>query len=317
MEIAKLMGVATLCGVVMVWTVVACGSPAADNRASEPEPRGTVTVGQPDEPRVTEMLPETATQPGKPTERETATPGTPTPAPTTAMMANAVVVTPNGPMSTSASDGQVYVAPGQVPTDTPVPTPSPTWGPGTKPNTIWDQFPKQDYEALLPDPNLGVSWGQPFDKKFNHEQETTPEGLTRQRKVSIDSTVMMGNLLADKMADGVTDVEPLGNWRVYRSSLQAKRAAAQWEWVHPEIPITRMIIEAELWATGSATDPKLVVWRAGAYFIMKDTYTQAGQVWRTDYDPEIIGPVIVEQTTCDGMLMPELRHPTLGARCSQ
>lgn len=49
---------------------------------------------------------------------------------------------------------------------------------------------------------------------------------------------------------------------------------------------------------------------------MKDTYEQRGEVWVKLYEPEIIGPVIVEQITCEGMLMPYDRHPTLGADCS-
>ena len=66
----------------------------------------------------------------------------------------------------------------------------------------------------------------------------------------------------------------------------------------------------------SFADPKATVWLAGAYFRMMHTYTQGGQVWLTDYKPEIIGPAIVEQSTSGGMLMPYFRHPTLGARRS-
>ena len=41
MKVAKRTGVAMLCGAVMLWMALACGSPATDNGASEPESRET------------------------------------------------------------------------------------------------------------------------------------------------------------------------------------------------------------------------------------------------------------------------------------
>ena len=357
MKVEKRMGVAALCGVVMLWTAVACGSPAADNRASEPEPRETEIVGQSPDRRATAKPAQVVSQPTETPEPRmvgmTATRSVPTitpPSPTMTATEEATA-TPKAE-ATRLTDGQVYVAPRQVPTDTPVPTPSPTLDPGVKPTTIWSQFTRERYEVLIPDPALGVSWGHEFDRRpvmHEGEEETTPDGLRRYEHRGGGHEQDMLRILAQKMLDGVTGIGRWGyeDWNFRKTRLYVKDAAVQWEWVHPEIPLARMIIEAELYSEeirrrheweSFAKDldpeyrnhpnfehdrywhelvPEIRVWRAGAHFILKDTYEQRGKVWVTIYEPELIGPVVVEETTCAGMLMPDRRYPTLGALCSQ
>ena len=232
--------------------------------------------------------------------------------------------------------------PKKEPTATPLPTPSPTLDAGAEPPTIWNQFTREEYEALIPDPALGIFWGHPFDGHQRRPQNTTPDGI-RQNFDLDHAPLEMLHALADKMLDGVTGTGDFGEWNLYRTGYGVKRASTQWEWVHPEMPLARMIIEAEFWTEewkprreweywnqgqdpetlqgmrgywGQAV-PSIVVWRAGAHFIMKDTYEQRGRVWVTIYEPELIGPVVVEPTTCEGMLMPYHRHPTLGDTCSR
>ena len=63
--------------------------------------------------------------------------------------------------------------------------------------------------------------------------------------------------LADKMLEGVSGTEELfGEWNFYKTGYRIKRAAAQWEWVHPEIPLARMIIEGEFLQRGNYPQPR-------------------------------------------------------------
>ena len=341
MKVTKQIGVATLCGVVMLWTGLACGSPATDNQVSEPEPRETEVARQSPDRRATDEPAQVASQPTETPEPKvigtTAARSVPTmtaAAPTVPATEEATA-TPKAE-ATALPDGQVYVAPKKEPAATPLPTPSPTLDAGAEPPTIWNQFSREQYEALIPDPALGVSWGHPFDGHQRHPQNTTPDGIRQNFGLAHAPSEMM-HTLADRMLDGVTGTGKFGDWNLYRTGYGVKRASAQWEWVHLEIPLARMIIEAEFWTEewkprreweywnqGRDTEtlqgmrgywdqhvPSVVVWRGGAHFIMKDTYERAGKVWRTLYEPELIGPVIVEETTCAGMLMPDFRHPTL------
>ena len=324
MKVAKRMDVATLCGAVMLLTALACGSPAADNQASGPEPWETDIVRQSPDRRATEEPAQVASQPtetlGQGVVVITTTRSVPTitaPAPTMTATEEATA-TPRAE-ATSLADGQVYVAPKKEPTDTPEPTQLPTREAKPEPPTIWDKFTREEYQALIPDPALGVFWGHQFDKHDNRPFNTTPDGI-RQNFDTTHPPFEMMHTLADKMLEGVSGTEELfGEWNFYKTGYRIKRAAAQWEWVHPEIPLARMIIEGEFYKEGTILNPEIVVWRGGAHFIMKDTHTPPpaqGQVWSTRYEPELIGPVVVEQTTCEGLFMPYHRHPTLGARCS-
>ena len=350
MKVTKQIGVAALCGVVMLWTGLACGSPATDNQASGPGPRETEMVRQSPDRRVTEEPAQVAMQPTATPEPKVAgiteTPPVPTMTAAAPTMTATQEATPTPRAdATRLSDGQVYVAPKKEPTATPLPTPSPTLDAGAEPPTIWNQFTREEYEALIPDPALGIFWGHPFDGHQRRPQNTTPDGI-RQNFDLDHAPLEMLHALADKMLDGVSGTGDFGEWNLYRTGYGVKRASTQWEWVHPEMPLARMIIEAEFWTEewkprreweywnqgqdpetlqgmrgywGQAV-PSIVVWRGGAHFIMKDIHIPPpaqGQVWSTKYEPELIGPVVVEETTCAGMLMPDFRHPTLGALCSR
>ena len=164
MKVVKHMGVATLCGVVVLLTAVACGSPATDNRASEPEPRETEIVRQSPDRRATDEPAQVASQPTETPEAKvlgiTETPPVPTMTATAPTMTatKEATATPKAE-ATKLPDGQVYVAPRRDPTATPEPTPTPTPDPGVKPITVWNQFSRDQYEALIPDPALGVFGG--------------------------------------------------------------------------------------------------------------------------------------------------------------
>ena len=313
MVMGRRMGTVASVAVLVASMAVACGTTAEVDQVADVKPHETVAVGQLGEPREVEETAQVTTEPGETPEREAARNGASTPVPTTTMMVTAVVVTPNAPVSTKPADGQVYVAPRRVPTDTPVPTPSPTLDAGAEPPTIWNQFSREDYEVLIPDPALGVSWGHALNGHQDSPKNTTPDGINQNFDLAHAPFAMM-HTLAVRMLDGVTGTAAIGNWDFYKTGYSVKRASAQWEWVHPEIPLARAIIEAEFYAQPPSSD--ILVWRAGAHFIMKDTYQKKGRVWQTSYEPEIIGPVVVEQTTCEGLLMPYLLHPTLGAQCS-
>ena len=105
---------------------------------------------------------------------------------------------------------------------------------------------REEYEALIPDPALGIFWGHPFDGHQRRPQNTTPDGI-RQNFDLDHAPLEMLHALADKMLDGVTGTGDFGEWNLYRTGYGVKRASTQWEWVHPEMPLARMIIEAEFW----------------------------------------------------------------------
>ena len=49
--------------------------------------------------------------------------------------------------------------------------------------------------------------------------------------------------------------------------------------------------------------------------IIKDEYTQAGTAWRHEWTLEKLGPTIVEQATCETMMMPRYRNPDGSGAC--
>ena len=59
----------------------------------------------------------------------------------------------------------------------------------------------------------------------------------------------------------------------------------------------------------------LEVWRTGAHYIIKDEYQQLGTTWLEKWTREKIGPTIVEQATCETMMMPRYRNPDGTGAC--
>ena len=321
MKIDKRTGLATVAATMILWTI-ACGTAANPQEPLELAPRESPTILETPAPQNADgKRPESADwsiSQTNDTTNQTATilPTVDSPS----MRATTAPSAPNTAEPTDRNrDGQVYVAPKQVPTETPQPTPQPTPDLRAEPPTVWNQFTREQYEALIPDPALGVSWGHQFDQHEDLPFNTTPDGI-RQNFDTTHPPFEMMHTLADKMLDGITGTEELfGEWNFYKTGYRIKRAAAQWEWIHPEIPLARIIIEGEFYKEGTILNPEIVVWRGGAHFIMKDIHTPPpaqGQVWSTKYEPELIGPVVVEETTCEGMLMPYKRSTRSGARCS-
>lgn len=297
----------------MLWTL-ACGTTSNDQQPLQLEPVETATVLQ-----VTPvpMVPPTNEPQGaansKATPEATST-KTLLPTPDQRAMQAPTEEPTNAASPTAVQDGTVYVAPKVVPTETPPPTPTATPDPGAKPTTIWDRHSREEYLAMIPNPALGVSWGQVVENpKGDHE--TTPEGIKHWgSKWGVPSNEMV-LILEERIAQGITGVAVSGGHKLLGTNLFAKRRAVQWEWVHPKIPLARMIIEYEFYT--EANPRELTVWRGGAHMIMKDSYEQRGKVWVTVLEPELIGPVVVEETNCAGMLMPWRAFSDIGHQCSR
>jgi len=315
MRIAIKLGLATVIAAMMVWTL-ACGAETAGDRPPEPELRESETILE-----ATATAPATEEQPTRPDATEVRTNSTevrgtliPTPEVQTDGGTNRAVTEEPSP---TRRDGEVYVAPKHVPTETPTPNPTPTLDAGVQPETVWDRYSREEYLALIPDPAPGVSWGQVIPTGERYEPDVTPDGMKREPHSTTGAEREMALQLEPKMAEAVTRTEAsfLGDARLGGSDVFAKRIVRQWEWVHPEIPLARMIVEAELYLSRTSPTPR-TVWRGGAHFIMKDTYRKAGTRWQTVYEPELIGPVVVEETTCEGTLMPYGISGRFGHTCS-
>ena len=313
MRIAIKLGMATVIATTMVWTL-ACGAEPAGDRPPEPELRETETIQE-----ATATAPATEEEPTRPYATRVMTNSTeargtliPTPEVQTDGGTNRAATEEPSP---TRRDGEVYVAPKHVPTETPTPEPTPTLDAGPEPQTVWDRYTRDDYLALIPDPSLGVSWGQVLATRERYDPEVTPDGMKRTEQEADVGTML--HELETRMAEGITRTEAsfLGGARLGGSDVYAKRKVFQWEWVHLEIPLVRMIVEAELYLDNASPTPR-TVWRGGAHFIMKDSYRKGGTAWGTVYEAELIGPVVVEETTCEGTLMPHGIHGTLGHTCS-
>ena len=294
----------------MIAGPIACGSEPPTPQAA-PEPPRTVQSSPTERPTVTPNAAPTPIDPTAPATAQTSN-QVPTRQPTTVQLASPA---PTSPAPTSAQNdaSAVHVAPRvETPTATPLPEPTATGVPPNRPTTRWSQFSQQEYEALLPDPNLGVAWGKAF--------EDGP-GCPRNREGN-----MTGNVIAERYGENYQWVAPsyaeeieagdaLETVIEYRyppamremrgTEIGVTSVCMQWELVHPEIPLMAVIVEVVAQkpdGTGGWTPD---VWRTGAHYIVKDSHENSeGTFWRTSFELEKVGPTIVEQGDCPGLLMP-------------
>ena len=142
----------------MIAGAIACGSEPPTPQAAPETPR-TVQSSPTERPTAT---PNAAPPPTSPTAPAGAQPSNqvPTPRPTTVQPISPASITP-APTSAQNDTSAVHVAPKvETPTATPVPEPTATGVPPNEPTVRWLQFSEDEYRALLPDPQLGLAWGQ-------------------------------------------------------------------------------------------------------------------------------------------------------------
>ena len=298
---------------VLIASALACGTPS-NEPSIELEPQRTVTA-------LEQPPPTGESSPGNTTARNqgaTQQNGTnallPTPKPITKGATE-----PRPTAATKPADSVVVAPRVETPTSTPIPEPSPTTPADGEPEVRWTKFGTADYEALLPDPNGGLSWGQ--DLKNCDEGPTinvTPAG-TLDKYPDWYARISPGlEIEADpgEALEEATGYESRGAIRkIPGTQISIDRACTQWTMVHPEIPLMAVIYEAVVWAPTQKTDGQKEVWRTGAHYIIKDEYTQAGTSWKHSWTLEKIGPTIVEQATCETMMMPRFRNPDGTGAC--
>ena len=294
----------------MIAGAIACGSEPPTPQAA-PEPPRTVQSSPTERPTAT---PNAAPPPTSPTTPAGAQPSNqvPTPRPTTVQPISPASITP-APTSAQHDASAVHVAPRvETPTATPLPEPTATGVPPNEPTVRWLQFSEDEYRALLPDPNLGVAWGREFKDgpgcPRGQEGNVTPAGVKerypdtyRGAWAAIPQEMDAGDALE-------TVIEyryPQATREIRGTKIGVTSVCMQWALVHPEIPLMAVIVEVVAQkpdGTGGWTPD---VWRTGAHYIVKDTHTNsAGTFWRTSFELEKLGPTIVEQGDCAGLLMP-------------
>ena len=293
----------------MIAGAIACGSEPPASQA-QPEPPRAVQSSPTERPTVTLNAAPTPTDPTTLPTAQTSN-QLPTPPPPVQPTSPA----PISPAPTSAQNdaSAVHVAPRvETPTATPVPEPTATGVPPNEPTVRWSQFSEDEYRALLPDPNLGVAWGREFKDgpgcPRGQEGNVTPAGVKerypdtyRGAWAAIPQEMDAGDALE-------TVIEyryPQATREIRGTKIGVTSVCMQWALVHPEIPLMAVIVEVVAQkpdGTGGWTPD---VWRTGAHYIVKDTHTNsAGTFWRTSFELEKLGPTIVEQGDCPGLLMP-------------
>ena len=297
----------------IVATALACGTPASEP-SIELEPQRTVTAREQPPPTGESSPVNTTPRTQGATQQTGGNALLPTPEPIQEE------ATPTRPTNATRSADTVVVAPRvETPTSTPIPEPSPTTPADGKPEVRWTKFGSADYERLLPDPNNGLSWGT-NQKSCDAEptRNLTPAG-TMDRYPDWYGRISPGRdtvLDPGKALEDATGYESRGAIRkIPGTDISIDRDCTQWMIVHPEIPIIAVIYEAVVWAPTQNRDGNKEVWRTGAHYIIKDEYQQLGTGWLEKWTLEKIGPTIVEQATCETMMMPRYRNPDGTGAC--
>ena len=298
---------------VLIASALACGTPSSEP-SIELEPQRTVTALEQPPPTGESRPGNTTARTQEATEQNAGNALLPTPEPIREE------ATPPRPTDVPRTADTVVVAPRvETPTSTPVPEPSPTTPADGEPEVRWTKFTAADYEALLPDPNGGLSWGE--DLKNCDEGptiNTTPDG-TLQKYADWYNYALMDlrhEIDAGEALEDVIDYASRASLReIPGTDIGIDHACSQWKIAHAEIPIIAVIYEAVVRVPTDQGGMNQEVWRTGAHYVVKDEYSQAGTTWRAEWTTEKIGPTIVEQATCETMMMPRYRNPDGTGAC--
>ena len=296
-------------GATLIAGAIACGSEPSTPQAA-PDPPRTVQSSPTEIPTVT---PNAAPTPIDPTAPATAPPSNqvPMPTPTTVQLASPAPISP-APISAQNDASAVHVAPRvETPTATPLPEPTATGVPPNEPTVRWSQFSEDEYRALLPDPNLGLAWGREFKDgpgcPRGHDGNMTPAGImeTYPENYAWIGPALVQEIEAGDALETVIDYRYPPAMREMRGTeIGVTSVCMQWELVHSEIPLMAVIVEVVAQKPDGSGGWTPDVWRTGAHYVVKDAHRWNGHVWRTSLELEKIGPTIVEQGDCPGLLMP-------------